>query len=113
MNKAPEMSAEDKLKLGEDELKVLKDIWLRWLKSDFDWAVNYTLQYGRNNEEDEWDFLRREWIGKYDEWLYPYIYRLYRTEHITQEQKDDFSAWADNEMMIKLEALYSLEVTHE
>jgi hypothetical protein len=57
----PDIPTEKKLNMGEEELDVLKGIWLRWIKSDFDWAVEEVLQNGRTGEEDEWEFMRLDW----------------------------------------------------
>ena len=107
------MTPDDKLELGESELEVLKNIFSRWLKSDFDWAVGILINEGSSGEEDEWDFLRTDWVDKYETWLYPYIMRLRDTEHITKEQTRFFNNWAYDQMALMLEALYSLEVRED
>lgn len=108
-----DMPAEEKLKLGDSELEVLRGIFSRWLKSDFDWAVDIIIKQGRTGAEDEWDFMRIDWIGKYEEWLYPYLMRLYQTEYITGEQRREFNDWAYDQIALMLDALYNLEVRNE
>lgn len=108
-----DMPIEQKLEHGASELDVLRGIFSRWLKSDFDWAVNNIIQQGRSGEEDEWDFMRLDWIGKYEEWLYPYVMRLFQTEYITGEQRREFNDWAYEQMALMLTALYNLEVVDE
>lgn len=105
-----DISPEKKLEMGVNELETLMNIFSRWLKSDFDWAVGLLINEGSSGEEDEWDFLRIDWIQKYEDWLYPYLMRLHQTEHITDDQKRDFNNWAYDQIFLMLEALYGLEV---
>jgi hypothetical protein len=96
---------------GEQEMVTLRQIWQRWLKSDCDWAAKIIVEQGGVKEEDEFDFLLEDWREKFETWLYPYVERLWKTEHITPEEACEFAGWASWMMGLALTALHTLEVT--
>jgi hypothetical protein len=99
---------EDKLKQGRDELHTLMIMFKRWVKSDFDWAVDIINKQGSTGEEKEWDFLRREWIDKLESWIGPFISRLLATKYVTENDVRKFGEEAAHTMKIMLKALYAL-----
>jgi hypothetical protein len=94
--------------IGKEELNTLSMMFERWLKSDFDWAVKILVEEGSSGEEDEWDFLRREWIDKLENWIGPFVRRLEVTEYITEGDVRDFGLKAVELIDLMLEALYIL-----
>lgn len=94
--------------LGREELGTLRMMFRRWVKSDFDWAVNIIKEKGSSGEKDEWDFLRREWIDKLENWMGPWVRRLLKTEYITEEEVREFGEEAMHAINTALEALYAL-----
>ena len=103
------MHDDDKKKeLGQAELEVLKDMFERWIKSDVVWAANIIATKGSTGEDDEWDFLRRDWIEKLEVWMAPYLIRLYRTGYITEDELRKFGEEATHTIKTMLEALYAL-----
>lgn len=104
------MTPEDKVALGEQEMETLRMMWQRWLKSDCDWAARIIVEQGGIKEETEFDFMLLDWKEKFETWMYPYVERLWKTEHITKEEAYDFNEWAYHMMTLALQALYALEV---
>jgi len=99
---------EEDLKLGREELETLAMMFKRWVKADFNWAVEVLEKQGSTREEDEWDFLRREWIDKLENWIGPRVRRLFQTEYITESDVRDFGNEAAIVIRIALSALYAL-----
>lgn len=99
---------ERKLKQGKKELGTLQMMFSRWLKSDVDWAIGIIATKGATGEDDEWDFLRREWIDKLENWVGPFVRRLWDTEYITEKQVRNFGVNAAHTIQIMLHALYKL-----
>lgn len=106
-----DISPEEKLRRGADELDTLRQIYERWLKSDIDWAVEELHTNGSSGNEDEWEFLRGDWLEKWEQWLKPYVNRLHETEHLTDEQVREFIAWIYDTIEIMMAVLYKLGET--
>lgn len=98
----------DKLKSGKKELEILMLMFERWVKSDFDWALEIINTQGCTGEEGEWDFLRRDWVDKLENWMSPFLFRLYRTGYITEDDLRKFGADAYDFISLMLTALYVL-----
>lgn len=101
---------EEKHKKGKKELETLSMMFERWLKSDFNWALRVVQKEGRTWEEDEWDFLRRDWIDKLESWVGPFVRRLHDTGYITSDELSEFGRNAAENIKIMLEALDKLGV---
>lgn len=104
------MTPEEKRALGLGELGTLRQIWNRWLRSDCNWAAEIIVKQGGVQSEDEFDFLLSDWKEKFETWLYPYVERLWKTDHLTKEEAYEFSDWAYTRMDVALKALYLMEV---
>jgi len=104
---------EDKRKMGQQTLDTLREMFGRWIKSDVIWALDIINRGEATGEEDEWDFLRHDWICKLEEWIAPYMIRLKHTEYITKEDCDNFGEWAATTIEVALAALYALEEKSE
>lgn len=91
-------------KKGFLELEVLDMMFQRWLKSDVVWA----LKQNRTYEEDEWDFLKQDWLEKFWDWMYPFVDRLYKTDYISRDTKEGFIGECYYHMNIMLELLYKI-----
>ena len=92
------------------EMETLSIMWARWLKSDFDWALRTIIKEGKPVEEGEWDFLRSDWMEKFEHWMYPLIQRLKETKYITDEEVREFVNKVYALMDTTLELIYKLEV---
>lgn len=103
-----ELTDEEMKKLGHKALDELRCMFKAWLKSDFDWAVGKIAGGGCTGEEGEWDFLLSEWRDKFENWMSPYVFRLYRTKYITEDDLRAFGAEAYGNMILMLEAIYAL-----
>ena len=104
---------EEKLKKGKKELDTLMMMFKRWVKSDVDWAAGIIATQGTTGEEDEWDFMRREWIDKLESWVGPFVRRLRETEYITDRQVEQFGGEAARTIALFLNALYKLSEKKE
>jgi hypothetical protein len=99
-----------KEEMGLDELKTLKEIWKRWLHRDIIFAAEVVVKQGGQSHDGEWEFLREEWLEKFYEWMYPYVKRLYETEHITENEAGEFTSFAYAIIETALDAIRLLEV---
>lgn len=104
----PHTEEEEKLEMGRKELDILKGMFKSWLKSDFTWAVNVVIEDGVSGEEGEWDFMFAEWRDKLENWMSPYVFRLYKTGYITQKDLEAFGSEAYSAMSTMLSAVYAL-----
>jgi hypothetical protein len=102
-----------KEELGIDELETLKGMWKRWLQRDVMWAAEVVVAQGGQLEDGEWEFLEEEWKENFYTWMYPYLKRLFETEHITEEQGGEFVSFAYIMMQLSIDAICKLEVTNE
>jgi hypothetical protein len=93
---------EGKLEKGRKALDELRGMFKAWLKSDFNWAVGIVIKDGATGEEDEWDFLLKEWTDKLENWMSPYIFRLKATGYITENDIRAFAEEAYGNMLIML-----------
>lgn len=57
----------------------------------YNWTVENEISVHPHN-----DYVPREYLQKIHEWMYPYVYRLYETDHITLEQMKEFGSHIDN-----------------
>ncbi len=105
-----DLTPEEKMALGKDELETLRMMWHRWLKSDIDWAAEIITEQGGVQSDEEFMFLKGDWIEKWETWMYPYIERLWKTEHITEKEAWEFNDWAYDLMQIALDAIHNMEV---
>ena len=103
-----DLTPEEKLVMGRDELQTLKQIFERWMKSDISWAIDYIRSYGSTHEEDEWDFLREDWLEKFSQWIRPYLNRLEETQYITRDDWVEYCDWAYVTIEIMMQVLYKL-----
>ena len=55
-------------------------------KDWYDWTVRREIEIHPHN-----DYVAREYLQKLHEWMFPYVYRLYETDHITLDQMNEFS----------------------
>lgn len=92
------------------EMETLSEMWGRWLKSDYTWAVELIIKTGKNAEEGEWDFLRGDWIEKFNDWMLPYVTRMGDIGYLTDKEIGAFVEKAFALMNITLELIYKLEV---
>jgi hypothetical protein len=99
---------EEKIELGYKELDILRRMFKAWLKSDFNWALGIITSEGTSGEEDEWDFLWRDWVEKLDTWLLPYAIRLRETEYVTEGILKDFVEELYDDMKVMLLAIKAL-----
>lgn len=99
---------EEKKELGKKELEILGMMFERWIKADFNWALEYINKNGSTGEDEEWDFLRRDWIDKLESWIGPWVRRLYETGYITGEDVDEFGEMAAETITTALNALYTI-----
>jgi hypothetical protein len=104
------MTPEQKRDLGIAELITLKQMWGRWLQRDIMWASEEIVKGNRTGKDGEWDFLLGDWEEKFYEWMYPYLKRLYETEHVLEQEIKDFATWAHGVMFTALDAINKLEV---
>ena len=102
------LTDEEMKELGRKTLDELRGMFKAWLKSDFKWAVGKVVDGECTGEEDEWDFLLFEWRDKLENWMSPYVFRLYRTKYITEDDLRAFGAEMYGNMMLMLEAIYAL-----
>jgi hypothetical protein len=100
----------NKRELGLDELATLKEMWKRWLQRDIIWATDVVFKQNGQSHDGEWDYLLGEWKENFDEWMYPYVRRMYETECITVEDAGEFVAFAYTLMNTALDAIRMLEV---
>jgi len=98
------------MELGKQELETLKLMWHRWLKRDVTWAAEIVVKQGGILVENEFEFLRDDWLEKFETWMYPYVERLKDTEYITIEDAQDINAWAYGLMDVVLDAIHGMEV---
>jgi len=99
---------EEKHKLGTKELEILDMMFKRWVRADFNWALSIIEKQGSSGEDDEWDFLRREWIDKLESWMGPWVSRLRKMNYITDEDVSNFGSEAAETINMMLAALYAL-----
>jgi hypothetical protein len=85
-------------------------MWHRWLKSDIVWAAEIITKQGGVQSDDEFAFLKNDWNEKWETWMYPYVERLWKTEHITKEEAFEFNDWAYGLMEVALDAIHNMEV---
>jgi hypothetical protein len=100
----------NKRELGLDELKVLREMWKRWLQRDIIWAAEEVIKQGGQSHDGEWDYLVGEWKENFYAWMYPYVRRMYETEYITEDEAGEFVGFAYSLMDTALDAIRLLEV---
>ena len=103
-----DLTDEEIKKLGESALNELRMMFKAWLKSDFKWAIGKIICGEGTGEEGEWDFLFSEWRDKLENWMSPYVFRLYRTNYITKDDLKAFGTEMYDNMDRMLEAIYTL-----
>lgn len=96
---------------GLDELETLKGMWKRWLQRDVMWAAEVVVAQGGQLEDGEWNFLEEDWKENFHLWMYPYLRRLYETEHVTEQQAGEFVSYVYIMMQLSIDAIRKLEVT--
>jgi len=75
----------EELEKGALALQEMLDKARMW----YEWSVREEISVHPYN-----DYIPREFMEKLEQWMYPYVGRLYETDHITLEQFQYFSEYA-------------------
>ena len=73
---------QEKLEKGRLGLKEMIDKATMW----YEWTVENEISIHPHN-----DYVAREFLVKINEWMYPYIHRMYATDHLDLEDMREFS----------------------
>ena len=102
------MEEKEQKDMGAVALDELRVMFKAWLRRDFIWVTELMAKGDITGEEDEWDFLWSEWVGKFEDWMFPWVGRLRDTKFITAEEAVKFGEEAYNNMRGMLNAIYVL-----
>ncbi len=83
---------EDKLAKGRLGLKEMTDKATDW----YNWTVRKEIAVHPHN-----DYVPREFMQKIEEWMYPYVHRMFMTDYLGIEDMQAFSLHI-NELIFKL-----------
>ncbi len=74
-----EPTAEEKEALALNEMIMKAQDW-------YDWTIREEVSIHPHN-----DYIPREFLMKLHEWMYPYVHRMYETDHIDLDQMGEFT----------------------